>query len=176
MSRTEQMISIQKKMEFKIKVSPSPLTCPHPSPAGLEHLALARLPVASHPWAQHSVPSTEAFPDPLAKGPHLPPWPGRHVSLDCLLQDGVGTWELPALDNCLWDLVQSALMKNVTWDVLKSGRLEHLMAVAPTLHKASGVSDPRGSTAWVSGDVDTRAHGAHRGALRSRWAWQLSPR
>lgn len=31
MSRTEQMISIQKKMEFKIKVSPHPPACPHPA-------------------------------------------------------------------------------------------------------------------------------------------------
>lgn len=35
MSRTEQMISIQKKMEFKIKVSLLPSTCPGPAqPAG----------------------------------------------------------------------------------------------------------------------------------------------
>lgn len=43
MSRTEQMISIQKKMEFKIKVSPCPATRPRPSPAVLEHWALAGL-------------------------------------------------------------------------------------------------------------------------------------
>lgn len=40
MSRTEQMISIQKKMEFKIKVSLRPSMCPQPSWAGQGHLSL----------------------------------------------------------------------------------------------------------------------------------------
>lgn len=44
MSRTEQMISIQKKMEFKIKVNPHPPVWVRPSPAGLERRSLARLP------------------------------------------------------------------------------------------------------------------------------------
>ena len=44
MSRTEQMISIQKKMEFKIKVNLCPSVCPHP--AGLAWSNS----VMGHPW------------------------------------------------------------------------------------------------------------------------------
>lgn len=44
MSRTEQMISIQKKMEFKIKVRLHPSAWVQPSLAGREHWSLARLP------------------------------------------------------------------------------------------------------------------------------------
>lgn len=78
MSRTEQMISIQKKMEFKIKVSPS--VCPQPSWAGRGHLSLVEF--SDWPPSRLSAvaPSLTSLLTPLA-APACPP--DHAITLAC---------------------------------------------------------------------------------------------
>lgn len=81
MSRTEQMISIQKKMEFKIKVSHA---SPAP-PAGLERGPLAR-PAERPPLGLSTVPPPpRPSLTPQRRALPCPQSPGRHLGLDCFL-------------------------------------------------------------------------------------------
>lgn len=67
MSRTEQMISIQKKMEFKIKVSLHPSVCVRPSPVSW---SVAHWPgsLNGHSGVSEQGHLPEAFPDPWLEG------------------------------------------------------------------------------------------------------------
>lgn len=72
MSRTEQMISIQKKMEFKIKVKLAPRACARPSPVswGVGHGPGSP---NGHPGVSEQGHLPEAFPDPWLEGPRMSP-------------------------------------------------------------------------------------------------------
>lgn len=86
MSRTEQMISIQKKMEFKIKVSLHPSVCVRFSPVSW---SVAHWPgsLNGHSGVSEQGHLPEAFPDPWLEGPCVFP---SHQAIT-LREGGQGT-------------------------------------------------------------------------------------